>query len=37
VPAQPFRVTAAVVMLAAAALAAVAALRIFERRDLTGA
>lgn len=37
VPAQPFRPGAAALMLAIAATAAVAAVRIFERRDLTGA
>lgn len=36
VPAQPFKATAAVIMLAIAALATLAAARIFERRDLTG-
>ena len=37
VPAQPFRAGAAAVMLALAAVSVVAAIRIFERRDLTGA
>jgi ABC-2 type transport system permease protein len=37
VPAQDFKATAALVMLAIAAAAAIAALRVFERRDLTGA
>ena len=37
VPAQPFRAGAAAVMLAIAAVSGVAAVRIFERRDLTGA
>jgi polyether ionophore transport system permease protein len=37
VPAQPFKATAAVVMLAIAALAALAALAVFRRRDLAGA
>ncbi len=37
VPAQPFRAGAAAVMLAIAAVAVVAAIGIFERRDLTGA
>jgi len=37
VPAQPFRAGAAAVMLAIAAVSVVAAVRIFERRDLTGA
>lgn len=37
VPARPFKATAAVIMLALAAAAALAATRIFERRDLTGA
>ena len=36
VPAQPFKATAAAIMLALAAAAAVAATRLFERRDLTG-
>ena len=36
VPAQPFRPAAAAVMLAVAAASAVAALAVFERRDLTG-
>jgi ABC-2 type transport system permease protein len=36
VPAQPFRATAAVVMLALAALASLAALWAFRRRDLVG-
>jgi hypothetical protein len=36
VPAQSFKATAAIVMLAIAGLAALAALRMFERRDLTG-
>lgn len=36
VPAQPFRATAAAVMLALAALASLAALWAFRRRDLTG-
>ncbi len=34
VPAQPFALTAAIVMLALGALAALAAIRLFERRDL---
>ena len=37
VPAQPFRAGAAAAMLAIAAAASVVAVRIFERRDLTGA
>jgi ABC-2 type transport system permease protein len=37
VPGEPFDATSAVVMLAIAALAAVAALWVFERRDLSGA
>jgi ABC-2 type transport system permease protein len=37
VPAQPFRAGAAAVMLAIAAVSVVAAIGIFERRDLTGA
>jgi len=37
VPAQPFRATAAAVMLALAAVAALAALTAFRRRDLAGA
>jgi putative exporter of polyketide antibiotics len=37
VPAQPFRVTVAAIMLAIGAAAAGAALLAFERRDLTGA
>jgi ABC-2 type transport system permease protein len=37
VPAQPFRAGAAAVMLTIAAVSVVAAVRIFERRDLTGA
>jgi ABC-2 type transport system permease protein len=37
VPAQPFRVLAAGVMVAVGALTAAAALAVFERRDLTGA
>jgi polyether ionophore transport system permease protein len=36
VPAEPFKVTAALIMLAIAAIASLAATRIFERRDLTG-
>jgi ABC-2 type transport system permease protein len=37
VPAQPFKAGAAIVMVAIGAVATAAALRIFERRDLTGA
>ena len=37
VPGEPFEATAAVVMLAIAAFAGVAALWVFEHRDLTGA
>ncbi len=37
VPAEDFKTTAALVMLAIAAVAGVAALRLFEHRDLTGA
>jgi len=37
VPAQPFRVTAAAIMLASGVVAAAAALLMFQRRDLTGA
>jgi putative exporter of polyketide antibiotics len=37
VPAEPFEATAAVVMLAAALAAAVAAIWVFERRDLAAA
>jgi ABC-2 type transport system permease protein len=37
VPAQPFRVGAALVMLAIAAGAAIVALAMFRRRDLTAA
>jgi polyether ionophore transport system permease protein len=37
VPAQDFKTDAALVMLAIAAVTAIAALRIFKRRDLTGA
>jgi ABC-2 type transport system permease protein len=37
VPAEPFKATAAVIMLALAALAALGALVAFKRRDLTGA
>ncbi len=37
VPAQPFKATAAVAMLALALLAALLAIRIFERRDIVGA
>ena len=37
VPAQPFRATAAVAMLAIAAASAIAATWIFKQRDLTGA
>ncbi len=36
VPAQPFRVGAAVVMLAGAVACALAAMWFFRRRDLTG-
>jgi ABC-2 type transport system permease protein len=36
VPAQPFRSTAAILMLAGAALAMLAATGLFESRDLTG-
>jgi ABC-2 type transport system permease protein len=36
VPAEPFKATAAIAMLGIAALAAFAAVRIFEQRDLTG-
>jgi ABC-2 type transport system permease protein len=36
VPAEPFKAAAAVIMLAIAAIASLAATRIFERRDLTG-
>ena len=37
VPSQPFRTGAAVALVVIAAAAALAALRIFDRRDLTGA
>jgi ABC-2 type transport system permease protein len=37
VPAQPFKATAAIAMLALAAACGAAALALFERRDLTGA
>jgi ABC-2 type transport system permease protein len=37
VPSQPFRVRAAVAMVATGAVAVYAAIRVFERRDLTGA
>lgn len=36
-PAQPFRLAAALVIAAIGVLAAIAALVIFERRDITGA
>jgi ABC-type transport system involved in multi-copper enzyme maturation permease subunit len=36
VPAQPFRAGAAVIMLAIAVASALAAVWIFQRRDLTG-
>jgi ABC-2 type transport system permease protein len=37
VPSEPFKVTAAIVMVGLALIAAVVAVRVFERRDLTGA
>jgi ABC-2 type transport system permease protein len=37
VPAQPFRAGAAAIMVGSGLVAAVAAIRLFERRDLLGA